>query len=213
MNLEINTIQSSYSKLKPISSEVGETYYLTLEQLYPEIKNVFENEDMNKLKKIWIQGFERIIEGLQDLEGVQKYLKQLGSKFHGLNLNETHYAVFGKSLIFCLKTYLKDHWTNELQDQWILLIGWIIDHLIEGAKKSSAPLRLVTPNTQQQESVDLAKTAKQIARNLLHQALEEEVNDELMQAAKKKIDIILAQVLKEESEQLQAHFNLKKKSA
>ncbi len=227
MSLDIGLIKSSFESVKPIAVEVVSHFYDTLFSSFPESKPLFENVDMDMQKNVLIASLVRVVDGLENLDSLGAYLRSLGGRHVDYGVEEKHYAMVGQTLIGTFRHFFKESWTPELEDQWILAIGFIADHMLEGAKQASkkvvkeagprpAPSALhgMTPIdnvSRKPETHDLSHVARQIARSILFKALEDEMDGEFMRVARKKASNVLAQAIREEGDLLQSKFDSSKK--
>lgn len=214
MSLNTNLIQSSFSEVKPIANEAISFFYKTLFETYPESKGLFSKVNLEQQKRALISSLFHIVDNLGNPAIVVPYLKKLGARHVQYGTEEEHYAMVGKSLIATFRHFFSSNWTNELEDQWIQAIGLIADHMIAGANESQkAPQKLLAgPSAVLKDDVpDLSLMVRQLAKNLLFQAIEQEANGEFLKMAKKKASNVLAQALREEADSIQEQFNNKKK--
>lgn len=226
MALDITVIQSSFEMLKPIATEAISHFYDTLFLTYPESKNLFRSVDIEKQKSALLSSLVRIVEGLDDLDKLKRYLRPLGSRHVAYGIKEEHYSMIGKSLLLTFRHFFKEKWNSDLEDQWILVIGFIADQMMEGAKErqNNSELNIVTHDNSQlvqsksgrPEIQDLSHYVRRIARDILLKALESELDTEFMKTAKKKASGILSQAIRDEAEQLHTSLsspNMKKVSS
>ncbi len=220
MSLDFSIIQVSFEKMRPVVDEAAGHFFETLFTKFPESKSLFRSANLEEQKKVWTDSLVKIVEGLSDLPSLTHSLRSIGKRNADSGVKEEHYSMVGKSLITTLKTTLKDQWTAELEDQWILAIGFVADQILEGAFQAGIQDKEVAPEDPIGEIVELkAKTdshelsqvVRQIARNLLLKALEEEINGDFSKTARKKAAQVLTQAIKDEAEKLQSQFQLPKK--
>ena len=230
MSLNVAVIRSSFEMVKPIAEEAVSYFYDTLFNSYPESKNIFYHVDMDRQKKILFNSLVKIIDGLDHLETLGCNLRGLGGRHLGFGLHEGHYSMVGKSLISTFRHFFKERWTPELEDQWIMALGFIADQLLEGAKQATAaaaipvgtPVVSMAPNygkkaaeekaaTEKTENYDLPHVIRQIARSVLLKAMEDELTGDLRNVAKKKATHLLTQAIREEADHVQTVFDESKK--
>jgi hemoglobin-like flavoprotein len=226
MALDVRIIRESFEQVKPIADEVVSFFYQTLFTQYPEAKKIFEKVDMDKQKKQLIQSLVKIVNGLDDLDSLSQYLRSMGSRHVTYGVEENHYAMVGKSLVTTFRYFFGQDWTLELEDQWILAIGFIADEMLEGAKQvpiiaTSNQKTIINPKIHLASTLnnhhtdpnhhDLIQAARQVARSALVKAIEDEIDGELKKIAREKASQILAEAIRDEAEQFQKNFSSSKK--
>lgn len=214
MSLNIPLIRASFDEVKPIANDVATFFYKTLFGTYPASEALFDKTNLEKQKQALIASLVQIVDNLDNAATLVPYLKKLGGRHVKYGTKEEHYSMVGKSLIATLRHFFGRNWTSELEDQWILAIGVIADHMLEGAKEaqqSQPKIYEVNSSTPRGEPQDLSQMVRILARNLLFKVLEQEADGEFMKLARKKASNILTQALREEADLIQEQFNAKKK--
>lgn len=212
MSLDKEKIRASFEIVKPIAVEAVTHFYETLFSTFPQSRELFGKVDMDKQRRALIQSLVRIVDGLDDLESLQTYLRAMGSRHVRYGVKEEHYAMVGKSLLSTFRHFFKENWTSELEDQWILAIGFIADQMLEGAKTVTvAQNRQADLSAHQRASKvdtnDLPQVVRRIAREILYKALEDEMDGDFMKAARKKAAVVLSTAVREEADAVLAQFH------
>ncbi len=135
MSLNVSQIRTSFSLIAPKATEVVAHFYTTLFTLYPESKELFRDVNMDRQQQTLIGALVKVMDGLDDLSSLKKYLKALGARHVNYGVQDEHYEMVGRCLLLTFKHFFQERWTSDLEDQWILAIGLIADSMIEGARE------------------------------------------------------------------------------
>jgi hemoglobin-like flavoprotein len=215
--MNIQMIQSSFEVVKPVAYEAVSYFYENLFFQFPQTKILFDKVDLEKQKTLLIQSLAKIVEDLPHKEKLESYLQQMGKRHERYGVTDEHYGMVGKSLIETFRYFFKDQWTLELEDQWILLIGYVAEEMIKGSRhlvssKNDAPkivsLKNVHLNIEQdidffQENIS---SIKMIARDLLIQTLNDEFDKDILEMIKKKVHDLVLELVREELSRLQGQY-------
>ena len=212
MSLNIPLIRASFEEVKPVADEVVGHFYTVLFETYPEVKTLFQDVDFPLQKKALIGSLSYIVDCLDDQGKLVDYLKSMGGRHYRYNVKQKHYEMVGKSLITTFKYYFGSNWTPELSDQWVRAYGIIADCMLLGAEEESrktvsAPTFKPNQNIgMHTQNTDISEVARNLAKNILMQALEKECGGEFYAMAKRHVDQILRQALHEQAEKLESQL-------
>lgn len=208
MNFDIPMIRASLNELKKYQNEAVSFFYKTLVEASIETKDLLDRLAGGVHEKNAMKFLVQVVDGLQDLPKLNDALQQLSSRHAHKGMNEDHCAMLGKSLLITLQRFhersQQASWTSQLEDQWIALIGMVADAFMRGARGPTVELRV--------EEFELATLVRQMARDLVFKALELEMDQAWMRAAKKKASQILMQAIREEAENVQNQLTINKKA-
>lgn len=210
MRFDIKTVQSTYEGIKPDAAKAISYFYSSLFAQHPEMKVVLEGVDSAHQKSIVIASFSSLIDGLSQPARLRNYLETLGSRFRAMGVNEDHLKAIGKALIETFRFHLKESWSASIEDQWIMALGFMADVILEVPKSKPTP-SLAKSESERSSEVELASHVRKIAQRILLKAIQEELDSELVNAAKKRAVSILTQALNEEADLLQHAFNRENK--
>ncbi|WP_116085812.1 globin domain-containing protein [Tropicimonas sp. IMCC34011] len=65
-------------------------------------------------------------------------LKALGARHQGYGARPEHYPVVASTLIATLREATGPLWTEETEDAWSAVLGFVAEHMIAGAKEAAA---------------------------------------------------------------------------
>lgn len=140
MSLDIELLETSFTKIKPYLLEFSATFYHNLFVIYPELKPLFEKVDLAAQEKKLIASLAIIVENLRNPQELTLALKSLGAYHHELGTLEEHYPCIGQALIETFAKYLGDEWNVATETAWLDAYNFISDVMLQGAKNPDAYL-------------------------------------------------------------------------
>ncbi len=194
MALNIKMIRDSFAIAKPIAPQVVNRFYEVLWNDYPESKALFEKVDMKRQKVALANSLVKIVDSLEDPEGLTKYLKDMGARHVGYGAEFAHYDAVGASLLKTFAEFFGRDWTQELENEWRSAYGIIASVMKEGAaahsvKEKAPPVGISRPSPQVQEAdplesspVILTEAARSKIRHSVQQAVRQQILDEIRRA-------------------------------
>ena len=99
---QINLVQSTWSKVLPISETAAELFYNRLFEIDPSTKVLFRG-DMEVQGRKLMQMITAAVNGLNDLDGLVPVVQDLGRRHGGYGVQEKHYGSFGSALLWTLE--------------------------------------------------------------------------------------------------------------
>jgi hemoglobin-like flavoprotein len=135
LNMDVSRVRRSFSEVRPTVSDAVAFFCDKLLTSAPELRPIFEPLCSVKNRFPLAQAIIRVVDGSDNLEETGKYLRSLGRPLHQAGFREEHCAHLARAMIATLRHYLKEGWSAELEDQWILLLGFAADQILEGARE------------------------------------------------------------------------------
>lgn len=133
MSLNIQIIQESFEKAKPIAGDIANTFYENLLSDYPELQPLFKNVKMEKQKEALIGSLVFIVDNLERPDTLIPYLGKMGARHVNYNVQPEHYNIVGATLLKTFAHYFGNDWTPELQEQWTDAYSLISQQMQKGA--------------------------------------------------------------------------------
>lgn len=115
---QIDLVQRSFAKVKPIAATAAELFYNRLFSLDPALKPMFKSGDMAKQGQMLMSMIGAAVAGLRNLETLAPVVRQLGARHVGYGVQTRHYAVVGGALLWTLEQGLGDDFTPEVREAW-----------------------------------------------------------------------------------------------
>lgn len=114
---QIELVQDSWTRIKPIAAAAADLFYERLFELDPSLKPMFRG-DMNEQGKKLMAMIGFAVMGLSRLDNILPGVQALGRRHAGYGVTDAHYATVGSALIWTLAQGLGKDFTPELQDAW-----------------------------------------------------------------------------------------------
>ncbi|MEG4854378.1 pentapeptide repeat-containing protein [Microcoleus sp. B5-D4] len=139
MSLNVELLEQSFEKIKPRADEFATTFYDNLFKLYPEVKPLFANTEMEKQQKKLINSLVLVVENLRSPEALGPVLNALGGRHVGYGAIANSYPAVGEALLMTFEEYLQEDWTIEVKQAWIDAYGAITALMLKGAGVETTP--------------------------------------------------------------------------
>ncbi|MGD8926087.1 MAG: globin family protein [Thioalkalispiraceae bacterium] len=114
---QIQLVQSSWEKVKPISEKAAELFYGKLFELNPDFKELFTN-DMDEQGRKLMAMINTAVNSLNNLEAVVPAVEEMGKRHVGYGVKDEDYDVVGEALLWTLGAGLGDDFTDDVKDAW-----------------------------------------------------------------------------------------------
>lgn len=133
--MDVSRVRRSFSEVRPEVSDAVAFFCDKLSTSAPELRPIFEPLCSVKNRFPLAQAIIRVVDGSDNLEEIGSYLRSLGRPLYQAGFREEHCAHLARAMIATLRHFLKEKWSAELEDQWILLLGFAADQVLEGARE------------------------------------------------------------------------------
>ena len=114
---QIELVQSSWEKVKPISEKAAELFYGKLFELNPDYKALFPSDMVEQGRKLMAM-INTAVNSLNNLEAVVPAVEEMGKRHVGYGVKDEDYDVVGEALLWTLGAGLGDDFTDEVKEAW-----------------------------------------------------------------------------------------------
>ncbi|NEP63614.1 MAG: HAMP domain-containing protein [Symploca sp. SIO2G7] len=114
---QVELVESSFAKVKPIADKAGELFYQRLFEQNPDLRHLFSGDMVEQQRKL-MSTLAIAVEGLRRPENIIPAVQELGRRHAGYGVMEEHYAVVGEALLWTLKQGLGDEFTLPVRRAW-----------------------------------------------------------------------------------------------
>jgi nitric oxide dioxygenase len=114
---QVNAIQDSFAKVKPIAAEAAALFYGRLFEIAPAVRPLFRG-DMTEQGRKLMAALAIVVQGLNNLESVLPAASALAKRHVDYGVKAADYAPVGTALLWTLEKGLGDQWTPELAAAW-----------------------------------------------------------------------------------------------
>jgi hemoglobin-like flavoprotein len=133
MALNVELLESSFTKVKANSVTFTDHFYATLFADYPEVQPLFSNTHMEKQAKQLFQSLVLTVNNLRKPDVLSNVLQGLGTRHAQYGVLPQHYPMVGSSLLKAFEVILGADWTPEVQQAWTEAYGVVTQLMLEGA--------------------------------------------------------------------------------
>ena len=114
---EIDLVQSTFEKVRPISTAAAGMFYGRLFEIAPDVRPMFP-QDMAAQKVKLMAMLGTAVTNLHKLDEILPAVKALGQRHKGYGVAAAHYAPVGAALLWTLEKGLGADFTPEVKAAW-----------------------------------------------------------------------------------------------
>jgi hemoglobin-like flavoprotein len=129
---QVKLVQSSFSKVAPISEQAAVIFYDRLFEIAPKVKSMFP-ADMTEQRRKLMAMLAAVVGGLGNLEQILPAASALAKRHVSYGAKAEHYPVVGAALLWTLEKGLGDGWTPEVASAWTAAYGTLSGYMISEA--------------------------------------------------------------------------------
>ncbi len=116
-NEQIDLVQTSFERIKPLSEEAAVLFYARLFELDPTLRPLFKNDIRLQGLKL-MQTLELIVESLNHIDGIGAEIRALGTRHRAYGVEDRHYETVGTALLWTVEKALQPRFTAETGEAW-----------------------------------------------------------------------------------------------
>lgn len=135
-DLQIDLIQSSFARVRPIAEAAGMMFYDRIFTLAPEARVLF-GDDIARQAERTMTAVGSVVDGLRDVDTVVPLLLRLGARHAGYGVQPAHFDVVGEALIWTLEQGLGDDFSAPAREAWSVAWHIITGTMLEGMSLAS----------------------------------------------------------------------------
>ena len=154
-DLQVELLESSFEKAKPVANEFVASFYENLFTDYPAAKPLFTHTNMAKQQKMLLESLVFVVENLRNPGALSDALKGLGARHVKYGALPEHYPLVGNSLLKTFEQYMGEDWTPEVKGAWVDAYGAITEIMLDGAEYSKEEVQLEPPAAEVDEATGL----------------------------------------------------------
>src|SRR3954447_4434333 len=115
---QIDLVQISFAKVRPIADTAVRLFYERLFEIAPEVRPLF-NRDMKEQGRKLMTTLALVTKGLKSLEAILPAARSLAAKHVSYGVKAEHYQPVGYALLWTLEQGLGSDFTPEVRDAWL----------------------------------------------------------------------------------------------
>jgi hemoglobin-like flavoprotein len=137
MSLNIELLESSFSRVKEQELEFTNHFYTNLFADYPEVKPLFANTHMEDQAKKLFQSLVFVVDSLRSPDRLANPLQGLGTRHIQYGVLPEHYPMVGRTLLKALAFCLGEAWTPSTEQAWSEAYSAVTELMLSGAVYST----------------------------------------------------------------------------
>jgi len=114
---QVDLVQSSFAKVKPISEKAAELFYKRLFELEPSFRPLFKG-DMKQQERKLMATLALAVEGLRHPNKIIGSVQKLGRQHAGFGVKAEYYDIVGEALLWTLAQGLGEEFTTPVRKAW-----------------------------------------------------------------------------------------------
>lgn len=134
---QIELVQQSWEKVKPIAKEAGLIFYNHLFTAAPQIRHLFKADITEQSAKL-VRMLTYIVSMLKRINDIKPDIERLAAAHNGYGARPEHYNVVGACLIQTLKDGLGTDWNAELEEAWLTVFTILKNEMIAAQARQAA---------------------------------------------------------------------------
>jgi len=132
---QIELVQASFEKVRPIADQAAETFYQRLFEIAPEYRALFKN-NIKKQGAMLMSTLGLAVGSLNNLEAILPAVQSLGRRHAGYGVTAEHYQPVAEAFLWTLDYYLGEAFTPELKDAWVEAYTILAGAMIEASSEA-----------------------------------------------------------------------------
>lgn len=143
MSLNVELLQSSFSRIKEQEAEFTTHFYGNLFADYPELKPLFANTPMEEQAGKLFKSLVLVVENLRSPDVLTNTLQGLGTRHIRYGVLPEHYPMVGRTLLKSFSLCLNNAWTLNMEQAWSEAYVAVAQLMLSGA---DYPSEILTPH-------------------------------------------------------------------
>lgn len=115
---QVELVQSSFAKVKPIADKAATLFYDRLFELQPSFRPLFKQGEMKNQERKLMDTLAIAVEGLRRPEKIIPVVQNLGRRHVGYGVKAEYYDVVGEALLWALAQGLGEEFTTPVRKAW-----------------------------------------------------------------------------------------------
>lgn len=130
---QIELVQASFEKVRPIADQAAETFYQRLFEIAPTYRSLFKH-DMKKQGAMLMSTLGLAVGSLKNLDAILPAVRSLGQRHAGYGITAEHYQPVAEAFLWTLEYYLGETFTPELEEAWVEAYTTLAGVMIEASE-------------------------------------------------------------------------------
>lgn len=131
---QIELVQTTWEKVKPISEQAAELFYGKLFELDPSLKPLFKG-DMKEQGRKLMATLNLAVTSLTKLDDIIPAVQDLGRRHVGYGVPDESYQTVAEALLWTLGQGLGDDFTDEAKEAWTVTYVTLSTVMLDAAQE------------------------------------------------------------------------------
>jgi len=130
---QIELVQASFEKVRPIADQAAELFYNRLFEIAPHYRHMFKN-NMQKQGAMLMSTLGLAVGSLNDLEKILPAVRALGQRHAGYGVTAEDYQPVAEAFLWTLEQAFGKDFTPELKEAWVAAYTILAGVMIEASE-------------------------------------------------------------------------------
>ena len=130
---QIELVQASFEKVRPIADQAAETFHVRLFEMAPQYRHMFKS-DIKKQGAMLMSTLGLAVGSLNNLEKILPAVRSLGQRHAGYGVTAADYQPVAEAFLWTLEHYLGEAFTPELKEAWVIAYTTLAGVMIEASE-------------------------------------------------------------------------------
>jgi len=144
---QIELVQQSFRSIQPIIDDVAVLFYERLFEIDSSLRQMFHRPPREQARLL-AQTLTVVVKQLEHPSQLRHAVEALGQRHVGYGAGAEHYAMVGEALLWTLEKGLKDAFTCEVREAWVMAYSWLAFTMQRAATGHSDADGRSTPSSQ-----------------------------------------------------------------
>ena len=121
---QIELVQQSFRLVQPIIDDLAILFYERLFEIDPSLRHMF-HRSRREQARLLAQTLSVVVKQIDHPSQLRRAVEALGQRHLGYGVRDEHYAIVGEALLWTLEKGLKNAFTSEVRDAWVVAYSWL----------------------------------------------------------------------------------------
>jgi hemoglobin-like flavoprotein len=140
MNLDLDTIETTFDLVAPRGEELMDVFYARLFAAAPAVRPLLAATDIRRQKAMLLGALVLVRRSVHDTDALVYKLRELEARHVAYGATAEHYIVVGEVLIASLAEIAGEAWRPEHELAWGAALAVIADAMLSGARDAELDL-------------------------------------------------------------------------
>lgn len=139
--MDTNQLRDSFTRIAPRKEEFAASFYQTLLEKYPHLRQFFVGVDLKRQQTSLIATLQAMLNEPERGEALRTMFRKIGQKHADRQIRAEHYPAFGQTLLETLALY-DPQWTEDLRLGWANALEQCVHMMMESYHPDATTYRV-----------------------------------------------------------------------